>query len=106
MIANPPYISAIEAKNTIEDSVRQEYKKLYTTAVGTYDIYVIFIELGFKLLMSNGTLSYITPSKYLSAEYAKALREYISKNYSVEQISDFSSVSQIPSRYMIPRALS
>ena len=92
VIANPPYINAIEAKNTIDDSVRQEYKKSYITAVGTYDIYVIFIELGFKLLKSNGTLSYITPSKYLSAEYAKALREYIIKNYSVEQISDFSNI--------------
>ncbi len=92
VIGNPPYISAIEAKKTIDDWVRQQYKRLYTTAVGTYDIYVIFIELGFRLLRNNGTLSYITPSKYLSAEYAIALREYINNNYSVEQISDFSNI--------------
>ena len=92
VIANPPYISAIEAKKTIDDFVRQQYKKTYITASGTYDIYVIFIELGFKLLRNNGMLSYITPSKYLSAEYAKTLREVIINYYSVEQISDFSSI--------------
>lgn len=92
VIANPPYISAIEAKKTIDDFVRQQYKKSYITASGTYDIYVIFIELGFKLLRNDGILSYITPSKYLSAEYAKTLREVIIKYYSVEQISDFSSI--------------
>lgn len=92
VIANPPYISAIEAKKTIDDFVRQQYKKTYITASGTYDIYVIFIELGFKLLRNDGILSYITPSKYLSAEYAKTLREFIIKYYSVELISDFSSI--------------
>ena len=92
VIANPPYISAIEAKKTIDDFVRQQYKKTYITASGTYDIYVIFIELGFILLRNDGILSYITPSKYLSAEYAKTLREVIIKYYSVEQISDFSSI--------------
>ena len=92
VIANPPYISAIEAKKTIDDFVRQQYKKTYITASGTYDIYVIFIELGFILLGNDGILSYITPSKYLSAEYAKTLREVIIKYYSVEQISDFSSI--------------
>ena len=92
VIANPPYISAIEAKKTIDDLVRQQYKKTYITASGTYDIYVIFIELGFKLLRNDGILSYITPSKYLSAEYAKTLREFIIKYYSVELISDFSSI--------------
>ncbi len=92
VIANPPYISAIEAKKTIDDFVRQQYKKTYITASGTYDIYVIFIELGFKLLKNDGILSYITPSKYLSAEYAKTLREFIIKYYSVELISDFSSI--------------
>ena len=92
IVANPPYISAIEAKRTIDENVRQQYKDSYITAAGTYDLYVIFIELGFNLLKRGGTLSYITPSKYLSAEYAKTLREYIYGNYSVEQISDYSNI--------------
>jgi hypothetical protein len=37
-------------------------------------------------------LLFITPSKYLSAEYALALREFIIDNYSLEKIADFSSV--------------
>lgn len=92
VIANPPYISALEAKRVIHPNIRQTYKNTYATACGTYDLYVIFIELGLKLLVSNGTLIYITPSKYLSAEYATALRSLIINRYSLNRIYDFSSI--------------
>ena len=92
VIANPPYISALDAKRTINENVRQLYKELYKSAKGTYDIYIIFIELGLKLLLRGGVLVYITPSKYLSAEYAASLRSLIVESYSLDKIADFSSI--------------
>ena len=92
VIGNPPYISALEAKRVLPADVRNRYKEIYTAATGTYDMYVIFIELGLKLLVPYGVLSFITPSKYLSAEYATSLRALILENYSLDRISDFSNI--------------
>lgn len=92
VIGNPPYISSLEAKKILNENVRNLYKNKYLSAHGTYDMYVIFMELGFNLLASNGILSFITPSKYLSAEYAIALRTLITNKYSLETISDFSDI--------------
>ena len=55
-------------------------------------MYIIFIELGLSMLTPNGTLAFITPSKYLSAEYAIGLRSFILSGYSLAHISDYSSV--------------
>ena len=92
VIGNPPYISALEAKKIIDPIIRQAYKDKYQSACGTYDMYVIFIELGLRLLAKNGILVFITPSKYLSAEYATTLRTLILENYSLDMISDFSDI--------------
>ena len=92
VIGNPPYISALEAKKIIDPIIRQAYKDKYQSACGTYDMYVIFIELGLRLLAKNGILVFITPSKYLSAEYATTLRTFILENYSLDMISDFSDI--------------
>lgn len=92
VIANPPYISALECKKIIPSHIRDQYKKSYISAQGAYDLYIIFFELGIKINKKGGTLTYITPSKYLSAEYATALRKYFLNNISIDRISDFSTV--------------
>ena len=92
IIANPPYISALECKKIISTHIRDQYKKSYISAQGAYDLYIIFFELGIKINKKDGTLTYITPSKYLSAEYATTLRKYFLNNISIDRITDFSTV--------------
>ena len=91
VIANPPYVSAIEAKKTISAEERESYKTRFSSAKGTYDLYVIFFELGLRLLKEDGVLTYISPSKYLSAKYAEALRSFILR-YTLLQLVDFSQL--------------
>ena len=55
-------------------------------------MYIIFFELGIKINKKGGILTFITPSKYLSAEYATALRKYFLDNVSIDRITDFSTV--------------
>ena len=93
VIANPPYISAIEMKKTLENNTVLLYKQNYETAKGTIDIFILFFEKGIKILKKSGNLAFISPNKYLSAPYGKALREYIYKNTQLEKLVD---VSQIP----------
>lgn len=90
VIGNPPYISALAAKRTIDPDTRQEYKNLYASAKGAYDMYLLFFERGVNLLSNKGTLSYISPTKYVSAKYAESFRSLLGDAY-VLKLADFSN---------------
>jgi len=90
VIGNPPYVNAIELKKSYSDSEYEYLKKTYSTAKGTVDLYVYFFEKGLSIIKQNGFLAYITPNRYLSASYGKALRECILTNYSFCQLIDYS----------------
>ncbi len=92
VIANPPYISAVEFAARYPDSLRKQLNNKFETAKGTYDIYVLFIEEGIRLLAKGGVLAFINPNKYLSAKYAVALREHILKNASLLRLVDVSGI--------------
>jgi len=89
VIGNPPYISALVASKILSPEIRQKYKDNYLSASGTYDIYLLFFERGINLLSNIGILSFISPSKYLSASYAQSFREKVGKN-KLYRITDFS----------------
>lgn len=92
VIANPPYVNAIELKKTMAKDLYIKLKEYYLTARGTVDLYVYFIEKGINLLTSKGVLAYITPNKYLSVSYGKALREFLYNNTSLITLVDYSNV--------------
>jgi hypothetical protein len=92
VIANPPYISAMEFKKFYPAKERETLNGIFATAKGAYDIYVLFIEKGIRLLKKGGTLCYINPNKYLSAKYAVALREFISREVQLNRIVDVSGI--------------
>jgi type I restriction-modification system DNA methylase subunit len=92
VIANPPYISAVEFAARYSDSYRKQLNSRFSTAKGAYDIYVLFIELGLRVLAKRGVLVFINPNKYLSANYAVALREHILENASLHKLLDVSGI--------------
>ena len=92
VIANPPYISAVEFAARYPADYRKELNGRFETAKGTYDIYVLFIEVGIRLLTKRGVLVFINPNKFLSANYAVALREYILINASLLKVVDVSGI--------------
>ena len=88
VIANPPYISAVVARKTMPTELRDSYKKIYKSANGAYDLYILFFELGFNLLHDDGVMVYITPRKYLSALYGQSFRAQIGLER-LKKIADF-----------------
>ncbi|MBO5633132.1 MAG: Eco57I restriction-modification methylase domain-containing protein, partial [Aeriscardovia sp.] len=74
VIGNPPYIDSETMMKSMPE-VRELYKMIFGTAKGNWDIYVIFFEHGMKLLNDSGTLSFITPNKWISIGYGKTLRD-------------------------------
>ena len=90
IIGNPPYISALAAKKILPAELREQYKFVYKSANGAYDMYLLFMELGLNLLSENGNLVLITPTKFLSAKYGEALRGMA--HHSLLEIADFDNV--------------
>ena len=90
VIGNPPYISAIDLKKTLGNTNYKYLKSLFQTSKGAADMYVYFFEKGINLLCEGGTLSFITPNKYLSANYGKTLRAYMLANAKISTVLDVS----------------
>jgi len=87
VVGNPPWLGILK----MEKQTLAMYSH-YLSAKGKFDIYVLFIELGAKMLNQNGKLGYIIQNRFLKVGYAEALREYLSKNVALRQITDFGDI--------------
>lgn len=73
VIGNPPYV-AIDGLSADE---RAQYRAMYRTARGRFDLYLLFFEQALRALRLHGRLVFITPEKYLYVETARAMRELL-----------------------------
>ncbi|RJP57154.1 MAG: hypothetical protein C4549_05645 [Deltaproteobacteria bacterium] len=89
VIGNPPYVDSELMKRNCPE-FRDYLRERMETTKGNWDIYVAFTELSFMLLCARGFLSFITPNKWLSAPYGKALRMFLRGHLKV--IADCSRV--------------
>ena len=100
VIGNPPYIDSEEMTKKMSEE-RETYKKIYSCAKGNWDIFIIFIELGYTLLKRNGIISYIVPNKLIGAKYSKNIKEYMMK-YKVLTLRDYSEVEVFETAAVYP----
>lgn len=90
VIGNPPYIR-IQKMNSEDKEI---YKNKFRSATGRFDISVLFIEYGLRVLSENGVLSYITSNKLLHTQYGKGIRGYITENnFDLLEVLDFTDTS-------------
>ena len=92
VIGNPPYVNANILKKMLSKKEYLFLKNNYQTAKGTVDLYIYFFELAFKLVKENSYIAYITPNRYLSVSYGKALRFFLLNNSNIQSIIDYSDV--------------
>ncbi|MFZ4827997.1 MAG: Eco57I restriction-modification methylase domain-containing protein, partial [Phototrophicaceae bacterium] len=83
VVGNPPYVR----QEYLPAAFKEYAQARYTTMNGTADLYVPFVEQGFRLLKEGGRLGYILPNKWLRAKYGQNLRGYLADK--VEQLIDF-----------------
>jgi type I restriction-modification system DNA methylase subunit len=102
VIGNPPYVNANELKKSLTESQYKYLKSNYTTAKGTVDLYIYFFEKGIALTKQGGILSYITPNRFLSASYGKALRELLIANCEITSLIDYSDKAVFPDASTYP----
>lgn len=73
VIGNPPYIRT----QGLNKQISEKYKQSYQTATKNYDIYVLFVEMGLKIIKSNASINFIMPHKWLNADFGEGLRNLV-----------------------------
>ena len=81
VIGNPPYVPITGL--TVDERTR--YRRRYRTAIGRFDLYLLFFEQALKLLKPEGRLVFVTPEKFLYVQTAEALRRELARA-AVEEI--------------------
>ena len=84
VIGNPPWVQSKFMDRTQKDY----FEVVYESALKQFDIFNCFIEKVTSLLMPNGCLGYITPSRFVMNPDYEPLREYLAENISLEEIAD------------------
>ena len=87
VVGNPPYVRVQRIEHIDIDYLLGHY----ATCVKKLDISLAFLELGVRLLRSQGFAGFISSSQWLATDYGVAGREYMSAGR-VAQIIDFGSL--------------
>jgi len=89
IIGNPPYIRIQTMKEWAPLEV-EIYKELFRAGrTGSYDIYVVFIEQGLKLLNPQGRLGFICPHKFFNSKYGEPVRGIIATGKHLSHVVHF-----------------
>jgi len=87
IVGNPPYVAATR----LSPKVKLRLRRLYQTAWGRVDLYVVFMERAAGLLVPGGRMGFITPDKFLTSQTAKPLRDLLLNLGAIKALARFRS---------------
>lgn len=73
VIGNPPYVGIMG----LSERERATFRARFQTAVGRFDLYMLFFEQALRRLKPGGRLVFITPEKFLYVKTAEPLRRIL-----------------------------
>lgn len=82
IVGNPPYIK----NEDISPENDNKYREKYDSAIGKYDIYLLFFERTIDLLNKNGKLGFVTPDRFHQADYGENLRKILTNRTYIDLI--------------------
>jgi len=86
---NPPYLRY----HSLDDKLRNIYKKSYYSAKGKYDIYTLFIEKSIRLAKKkSGKISIVCSDKFMASSYGEAIRSFVINNTNLVKVLDLSAI--------------
>jgi len=92
IIGNPPYVKAKLMNTKIREYLagsKNKEEKQYSSTIGSYDEYVVFIEKSIQLLKNEGHFGFINPNKFVYTDYGKGIRKIIKNDVRISQFIDF-----------------
>lgn len=84
VVGNPPFVRI----HNIDNKYRKVFDKFQFTN-GMIDLYIIFYEIGIKMLNDTGKLGFISPNSFLKNTSQQTFRNYLIKNKYLSKIYDF-----------------
>lgn len=85
VIGNPPYVRVQNLSHEIIDV----YKNRWSTAWKRIDISTLFMELGYSLINSQGAITYISSNQFITTEYGRMIRKFLTDNAAILKMVDF-----------------
>ncbi len=91
-IGNPPYVRADAGEKHLALRKRLEASGQYETLWEKWDLYIPFIELGYKLLRPGGVTTMIVSDAYCHSKYAQKSQNWFLENSRVLRLDFFSKI--------------
>lgn len=83
VLGNPPYVRV----HNLGGSFNMTKKFLFAQG-GMTDLYIVFYEIGLKMLNKSGTLGYITPSSFFNSLAGNYMRKYFVQENLLKKVVD------------------
>jgi len=93
VVGNPPYVRVHNLSGSYDAVKRYEF-----AVHGMTDLYIVFFEIGFKMLSGSGRMCLITPSSWLGSKAGDMLREHIRSTqqmYSLVDLGHFQAFQNV-----------
>lgn len=85
VIGNPPYCNI----HDIPEEKRKHVKEYNFANGGMTDMFLVFFEIGIKMLNENGKLAYITPNSWLTSTAGTNFRNYLKDSKTLLEIYQY-----------------
>ena len=86
VLGNPPYVGGLH----MSPKMRAQYQDLHvSTSIGDWNLYGLFLELGYKWLKPGGVLGMIVPSSWMRSKSMVSLRNTFQKESALLGVIDF-----------------
>jgi methylase of polypeptide subunit release factors len=105
IIGNPPYVNIREMAKSLPREKIERLKQRYASARGNFDLYVLFIERAIELLRPGGRCGLIVPGKWATLDYARACRELLLEQTTIERVVDLSEAKAFAGASVYPHVL-
>jgi SAM-dependent methyltransferase len=102
VIGNPPYVNIRRLTTSRGAAVKRYLRTHYQCARGAFDLYVLFLELAFRVLRPGGRCGFIVPNKLAGLAYAATCRDLLVERTTIERIVDLSQWRVFPEAGVYP----
>ena len=93
VVGNPPYVRIQHLEADRRDKIKRSGWRYF---YGASDLYIVFFELGVRLLKSGGNLRFISPSGWIRNDAGKPMRIDLEAKHRVVSLCDFRDYQVFP----------
>jgi adenine-specific DNA-methyltransferase len=85
IVGNPPYVRIQNLSKKDKNIIKQNFN----FSTGNTDLYIIFFEIAFNMIKSDGKIGFITPNSYFKNSSNSKLRKFLLNERVIKKIIDF-----------------